>query len=140
MLSGGLPGLSRRNSEPEADSKDSLSKEAQSRFFAEDHVGVVRHFEGVDLDLFVRTVRGVLASEGVKFRESKERVDDILVYTNVGELDSNRALTFWITITEVRGVGSVLDAKVIHPTDYSAEADERLAAFVDKLSKTLPSP
>lgn len=123
---------------PGTDSKRSLLREAQSHFFALDHVGVVRHFEGLDLATLVNKIRALLVSEGAKFEDSQEQVRETLVYTNVANLESlNSSLTLWITVTDVKGIGAVLDAKMFHPTEQSAEADERLSGLVDKLQKEL---
>jgi hypothetical protein len=132
--------LSKRDSEPRANNQKSLAKEAQSRFFALDHVGVVRHFDGVDLKRLVDTIRTILVSESAKFEDSQEQMYGTSVYTNIATLDSlNGSLTLWITGTDVQAVGSVFEAKLFHPTEQSAEADERLSSFVEKLHKALDS-
>ncbi len=130
--------MSKRVSEPKENKERSLAKEAQSRFFALDHVGVVRHFEGVDLHELENAIRKILVSEGAKFEDSEEQIKGTRVYTNVANFDSsNGSLDLWITGSEVQGVGSIFDAKMFHPTEQSAEADERLSNFVEKLQKEI---
>ncbi len=127
--------MSKPDSEP-ADSRRSLAREAQSRFFARDHVGVVRHFEGVGLERLINPIRSILDSRGAKFEDSEEQVLGRSVYTNIATFGSpNGPLTLWLTLTEVRSVGSVLDAKMFHQTEQSAEADEALAIMMDQVQQ-----
>lgn len=109
----------------------SLAARAEERFFALDHVGVVRHFEGVDLQAIVPRLKSMLGREGGPVEDAVEQVRGLPVYTAIAPLKDG--MTAWFKVTHFEGVGVVVDAKLFHSTDQSAEADELLARFLGQL-------
>lgn len=108
---------------------DSLQK-AKMVFFAKPHVGLVKHIEGITLDEAKERIRGVLedlqTGEYKVIEEAGEEVDkraDVIAYL----VYKNSKLKLWITITERGDVGCVIEARVYHEMDESAEADEYLS-------------
>ncbi|MDG6898232.1 MAG: hypothetical protein JRN24_00695 [Nitrososphaerota archaeon] len=109
----------------------SLAALAEERFFTLDHVGVVRHFEGVDLQAAMPRVKSTIARHGGPIEDAVEEVRGLPVYTAIAPL--RNGMTVWFKVTHFEGVGVVVDAKIFHATDQSAEADELLSRFVDEL-------
>lgn len=117
-----------------------LWQRAQESFFIRDHVGVVRHYEGNDIKDLIAPIRDMLSSRGAKFEDEIGQIQGRVVYTNVATFQSGRALTLWLTATEIQGVGTVLDAKLFHETEQSAEADEQLSLLVEELQQRIFGP
>lgn len=130
--------MSTPDSAPKArDSTRSLADRAEERFFTLDHVGVVRHFEGVDLQRVVPLVRAMLDERGAKFEDAIEELRGRVSYTSIGSLQSGDELTLWLKATLVEGVGVVVDAKLFHSTEQSAQADEQLSRFIGELQERI---
>ena len=106
---------------------DSLQK-VKMVFFAKPHVGLVKHVEGMYVDEVKETIGRILEDthvDGYKVIEeegSEKRVDVVASLTHRGS-----ELRLWITITERSDVGCVIEIKVYHRMEESAEADEYLA-------------
>ncbi|MDG6953516.1 MAG: hypothetical protein JRN33_00830 [Nitrososphaerota archaeon] len=116
-----------------SDAPGSLAEKAEERFFALDHVGVVRHFEGVEMRHVRSAVRSMLDESGSGYEDALEERRGRAVYTNVASIRSEGGLTLWLCATLVEPVGVVVDAKLFHSTEQSAEADEQLSLFVNRL-------
>lgn len=130
--------MSTPDSAPKAsDSPRSLSARAEERFFTLDHVGVVRHFEGVDLQRMVPVVKAMLHERVARFEDAIEELRGRVTYTNIATLQSDGDLTLWLKATLMEGVGVVVDAKLFHTTEQSAEADEQLSLFVGELQERI---
>lgn len=115
------------------DTTSGLAARAEERFFTLDHVGVVRHFEGVEMPPVQSLVRTMLGERGAAFEDSLEELRGRVVYTNIATLQAGGELTLWLKATLFEGVGVVVDAKLFHSTEQSAEADELLSRFVGEL-------
>lgn len=127
-----------RDSTPKAsDSSRSFAALTAERFFALDHVGAVKHFEGLELERVVSLTRKILNLRRARFEDATEQIMGRSVYTNVASLQQEGPLTLWITARYVDDVGVILDAKIFHPTDRSAEADELLAHILEELQVAL---
>jgi len=120
------------------DAAGSFSARAEERFFTLDHVGVVRHFEGVELQSVMPQVKSILAVHGGQTEDALEEIRGMAVYTAIAAL--RNGLTVWVKATQVGGVGVVVDAKLFHSTDQSAEADELLTRLVDELQERVLGP
>ncbi len=116
-----------------SDSARSLAARAEERFFTLDHVGVVRHFEGVDLNNVVSSLGEMVDAQGGKLERMTEDLRGRLVHTCIVELWRGESLTLWLTATQVEGVGVVVDAKIFHPTEQTAQADEELSRLMGEL-------
>ncbi len=116
-----------------SDAPASLAARAEERFFTMDHVGVVRHIEGIGLEKVEAAVRAMLGGRGVGYQDAVEELRGRTVYTNVAELRPGGSFTLWVSVTLVSPVGVVVDAKLFHRTEESAEADEELSRFVEEL-------
>lgn len=119
------------------DSSKSFAARAEERFFALDHVGVVRHFEGVDLNRLMPQAKTMLAERGAAYEDDLEELRGRLVYTNVATPQSPHGMTLWLRATLFEGVGVLVDAKLFHSTEQSAEADELLSRFIAELQQKM---
>lgn len=123
--------MSTPDSAPKPVDRVSLAARAEERFFTLDHVGVVRHFEGVDLEGIIPRVKAAIARNGGPVEDAVEELRGLPVYTAIAPLKNG--MTIWVKATHFAGVGVVVDAKLFHSTEQSAEADEMLSRFVDEL-------
>ena len=119
------------------DETGSFAARAEERFFTLDHVGVVRHFEGVELQRVQSAVRSMLDKRGSGYEDALEERRGRMVYTNVASIRPEGGLTLWVSATLVEPVGVVVDAKLFHSTEQSAEADEQLSLFIDELQERI---
>ena len=115
------------------DTAGSFAARAEERFFTLDHVGVVRHIEGVELQGVMPQVKSILAAHGGQTEDALEEIRGMPVYTAIATL--RNGLTVWVKATQVGGVGVVVDAKLFHSTEQSAQADEQLSLFIDELQE-----
>ena len=105
---------------------DSLQK-VKMIFFAKPHVGLVKHVEGVYVNEVREAIGRILEDTCVggyrviEERGSERRVDVVASLTYRGS-----ELRLWITITERSDVGCIIEIKVYHGMEESAEADEYL--------------
>jgi len=112
--------------------RKSLAERTAEELFAKDHVGAVRHLEGADLMSVISVIRGVMKSFCQDFRDAVEELRGRLVYTCVADSRSGE-MKVWVTATQVEGVGVVMDVKLFHQTEASAEADELLADMMGEI-------
>ena len=112
----------------------SLAATAEERFFTLDHVGVVRHVEGVDLTAVVPQVKRLLDRRGATFEDATEVVNGITVYTSIAHF-AKSGFTMWVKASEFEGVGILVDAKVFHDPEGGAAADEELSEFMAELEE-----
>jgi hypothetical protein len=128
--------LSTPSSAPKANDRGgTLASQAEERFFTLDHVGVVRHFEGVGLDRITLSVSATVDASKTKVEQATEEVGGRTVYTCIASDWPRRPLVLWLKATLFEGVGVLVDAKIFHPTESSAEADEALSSFMEKLGE-----
>lgn len=128
--------MSTQGSTPKpSDTATGLAARAEERFFTLDHVGVVRHFEGMELKGVTPQLKSILAAHGGKTEDALEELRGLPVYTAISALSSG--MTIWVKATQVGGVGVVVDAKLFHSTDQSAEADELLTRLVDEIQEKM---
>ena len=119
------------------DETGGFAARAEERFFTLDHVGVVRHFEGVELQRVQSAVRTMLDKRGSGYEDALEERRGKMVYTNVASIRPEGGLTLWVSATLVEPVGVVVEAKLFHTTEQSAEADEQLSLFINELQERI---
>lgn len=127
--------MSTQGSEPKASSPGTLASRAEERFFTLDHVGVVRHIEGVGLDLVVSSLEPILGEGMARVERATEEIRGLMVHTCIAPDWPRPPFTLWLTAKQFEGVGVVVDAKIFHSTDSSAEADEELSRFMERLQE-----
>lgn len=122
-----------------ANERQSFAAEVQARFSKgpTDHVGAVKHFEAVELSTLVTVIRDLVAARGLRYQDRVEEIRERLLYNGVAELPSSGDMNLWILSEERQGVGVLVEAKLFHPTERSAEADEYLAEFFRELEERL---
>jgi hypothetical protein len=114
----------------------SLSNKIEKMFAGKDHVGVVKHFEGADLDYFVNVTRNLMKEIGKKYEDSIEVKKQRVVYNNLCYLSDN--LYLWIKGTQT-DFGILLEMKIYHPTELSGLSDELLNKFTEIFEKLMIS-
>ena len=113
---------------------DSLQK-IKILFFAKPHVGLVRHVEGVNIEEAKKRISKILKDLQInqykiveEVDESEKRVDVVAFFKYKGS-----ELKLWMTVTEKSDVGCVIEIKIYHKMEESAEADEYLSIFSGKM-------
>jgi hypothetical protein len=112
----------------------SLSSKIEKMFAKRDHVGVVKHFEGIDIDYFVHITRNLMKEIGKKYEDSIEVKKQRIVYNNLCYLSDN--LYLWIKGTQT-DLGVLLEMKIYHPTELSVLSDELLNKFTEIFEKLI---
>ena len=97
------------------------------------HVGVVMHFEGLEVPALAARLKQLLDDQGLSHREALEQADGAPVFNAVASVAIGEGMELWIAASEKQNVGCKLELRLFHAIEESAEADEYLARF----SKTI---
>jgi hypothetical protein len=110
----------------------SLSVKIEKMFAGKDHVGAVKHLDGIDINSFVNFVRNIMKEIGKKYEEAIEVKNQRNIYNNLCYLSEN--LYLWIKATQT-DIGLLLEIRIYHPTELSASSDELLNKFMEIFEK-----
>ena len=113
----------------------SFAARAEERFFTLDHVGTVRHFEGLDLNAIAPLAKRILLDHGAEFEDATETLNGITVYTSIASSFGGGKFTVWLKASQFEGVGVLMDVKIFHSTEQSAAADEELSGLMAELEE-----
>ncbi len=102
------------------------------------HVGVVTHFDGLDLAGARARVGRVLEDRGLDHRGTVEGA----VWSVVAPVAEGEGMELWVIATERPDVGCKIELRLVHALEESARADEYLAELSGELSHdtTVPAP
>ncbi|MEM0117378.1 MAG: hypothetical protein QXV32_02925 [Conexivisphaerales archaeon] len=114
----------------EAVDKESLAFKTEVAFLGKDHVGSVRHFEGLSLSYFIEATRKELSGLNLDYKEEKLALKGRNVYTSVAE--AGKGIYIWVKALELEA-GVVVEIRVVHGTEDSAQADELLSNLLGKI-------
>jgi hypothetical protein len=117
--------------------EDSLLFRTEVRFLGKDHVGSVKHFEGIQISTLTDRIRRLTPSLASRYDDETIEINGNKIYTNVAQVGQEGDMYLWIKGTEVEEVGVVVEVKVFHETEASAVADELLARVVSELEGML---
>jgi len=119
-------------------SKDNLSfaKRVEKLFAGKDHVGIVKHYEGIEIDKFIEYIHEILESQSIKYEDAIEDIKDKINYNCVGIIDDKKKLFLWIRAIKI-DFGILAEIKLYHPTELSSFSDEFLSNLVYNLENKL---
>lgn len=98
------------------------------------HVGVVVHFEGMDVPALAARLRGLLDDNGLPHQEAVEETKGAPVFNAVAPVAAGDGMELWLSASEKQGVGCKLEMRVFHSIEDSARADEYLARFSERVN------
>jgi hypothetical protein len=107
----------------------SFSIKIEKMFLGKDHVGIVRHFEGINIDSFVNFIRRLMKEIGKRYEDCVEEINQKKVYNNLCYLNEKEKLYLWIKATQIN-IGLMIEIRIYHPTELSVLSDELLSRFV----------
>ena len=106
----------------------------EARMRGRPHVGVVVHFEGVDVPALAARLRGLLDEDGLHHEDAVEDVNGAPVFNAVAPVAAGDGMELWLSASEKQGVGCKLEMRVFHSLEDSARADEYLARFSGRVN------
>jgi len=106
----------------------------EARLRGRPHVGVVVHFEGVDVPALAARLRGLLDEDGLHHEDAVEDVNGAPVFNAVAPVAAGDGMELWLSASEKQGVGCKLEMRVFHSIEDSARADEYLARFSGRVN------
>jgi hypothetical protein len=106
----------------------------EARMRGRPHVGVVMHFEGMDVPALAARLRGLLDAGGLHHEDAVEETNGAPVFNAVAPIAAGDGLELWLSASEKQGVGCKLEMRVYHSIEDSARADEYLACFSDRVN------
>jgi hypothetical protein len=98
------------------------------------HVGVVMHFEGLEVPALAARLQRLLDDQGLSHREALEEANGAPVFNAVASVAVGEGMELWIAASEKQGVGCKLELRLFHAIEESAEADEYLARFSERVN------
>ncbi|MEN3048547.1 MAG: hypothetical protein ABDH63_07200 [Candidatus Caldarchaeales archaeon] len=104
-------------------------------FFAKPHVGTVKHFDGVTLEELEGALRDVICTAGLRFEMEIEEHEWKPVLNAL--VDLGDGLQCWLRAEEHQDSGCLIEAKVYHPLELSAQADERLTQLMYEVERSV---
>ncbi len=107
----------------------------ERRFSARPHVGVVTHFEGLDVPAVIARVHEVMRDAGLHPEGAVEQLGDRSVFNAVAAVPAGDGMELWLIANEQPGVGSKIEVRLFHAIEDSAQADEYLATFAGRLGR-----
>lgn len=110
----------------------------EERFSGRPHVGVVTHFEGLELRGAVARVQGVLAGMGLRVVGAIESVQGRPTFSAAAPVPLGDRMELWIIACEQPDVGARLEVRVFHRLEESAVADEYLTTIAARLAAQPP--
>ncbi len=114
----------------------SFAAKVEKLFAGKDHVGVVKHYESVEMESFSKLVDELLNEMGLKHDYAMEVIRDKLVYNCVSILNENNKIYLWIRATRVE-IGLITEIRIYHPTEFSGYSDELLSKLVENIEKRI---
>jgi hypothetical protein len=106
----------------------------KTRFGGRPHVGVVTHFDGLDVPAAVARIRAVAAALDLPLQGAVEEIEGRRVFSAAAPVRRAGGLEVWLVASEQPAVGCTVEARVFHPIEQSAEADEYLAELSRRLA------
>ena len=116
-----------------------LVRRHAGRFGGRPHVGVVTHFDALDVEEMVARLRAVAGACGISLEGMVEEVEGRRLFSAAAPVPGGDGFEIWIVATEQPAVGCKVETRVFHAVEQSAHADEYLAAFAQRLAGARPA-
>ncbi|MEM2237358.1 MAG: hypothetical protein QXR26_04075 [Candidatus Caldarchaeum sp.] len=114
----------------------SLHRKAAKKFFHKPHVGTVKSIEGITVLRLAETLHNILKSLNMDYEYSVENDGNRYTLDFVASFRQRSPMQLWIYAYESY-IGCVVEIKVYHELELSAEADEVLSRLVDRIDAAL---
>jgi hypothetical protein len=111
--------------------QESFDSRISKRLSSLNHVGCVKHYEGLKIERFIELVHSALNELGMQFEDMLETPQKVY-----NCLAPQAELLLWFRAQEVE-MGVVCETKVIHTTEWSAFADELLSNTIETLERLI---
>ncbi len=112
----------------------SFARATEERLSGRPHVGVVMHFEGLDVPAIAARMRRVLEQNGLSHEDAIEEANGSPVFSAVAPVAAGEGMELWMIASEKQGVGCKLELRLFHAIEESAQADEYLARFSESVN------
>jgi hypothetical protein len=112
----------------------SFAGDIEARMRGRPHVGVVMHFEGVDVPALAARLREILADHGLHHEDAVEETNGAAVFNAAAPVPAGDGMELWLSASEKQDVGCKLEMRVFHSIEDSARADEYLARFSERVN------
>ena len=112
----------------------SFARDIEARMRGRPHVGVVVHFEGLDVPALAARLRRLLDGDGLPREEALEEADGVSVFNAIASIAAGEGMELWLSASDKQDVGCKLEMRVFHSVEDSAQADEYLARFSGRVN------
>jgi hypothetical protein len=112
----------------------SFAGDIEVRLRGRPHVGAVMHFEGAGVPELAARLRQVLDDNGLRDEGVFEETNGAPVFNAVVPIAAGEGMELWLSASEKQGVGCKLELRLFHAIEDSAEADEYLARFRERVA------
>ncbi len=112
----------------------SFAADVEARLRGQPHVGAVVHFEGVDVAGLGARLCGFLDDSGLGRQAAYEEADGAPVFNAIIPIAAGEGMELWLSASEKPGVGCKLELRLFHVLEDSAQADEYLARFRERVN------
>ena len=112
----------------------SFAGDVEARLRGQPHVGAVMHFEGADVAGLAARLRHLLHASGLGHEEAVEEANGAPVFNAVAAVAVGEGMRLWLCASEKPGVGCKLELRLFHVLEDSAQADEYLAHFRERVN------
>lgn len=111
-----------------------FAREVESMLHGRPHVGAVLHFEGVAVPELAVRLRRVLDGNGLVHEDALEEANGTPVFNVLVPIAVGKGMELWLSASEKQDVGCKLELRLFHAIEDSAQADEYLADFRDRVT------
>jgi hypothetical protein len=112
----------------------SFVRDLEARLRGRPHVGAVMHFEGVDVPDLAARLRLLLDDNGLAHEDALEEPNGAPVFNAVAPVTVGEGMELWLSASEKQGVGCKLELRLFHAIEDSAQADEYLVRFRERVN------
>lgn len=114
-------------------SAETFARAIEQTFAGRPHVGVVRHFEGLDLPAAAARMRNALERLGLRYQDAVEDAEGRRVFNALAPVPAGGGMELWVAAGERQGIGCQVEIRLFHSLEESAQADEYLAEIARRL-------
>jgi hypothetical protein len=112
----------------------SFASDVEARLRGQPHVGAVVHFEGIDVAGLATRLRHLLDDSGLGHEAAFEEANGAPMFNAVAAVAVGEGMRLWLCASEKPGVGCKLELRLFHTLEDSAQADEYLTRFRERMN------